>query len=532
MEKTILLESKTTMEDIKVLITCSGLGSRLGEITNFTNKSLVRIGSKPAISHIIDSYPENTQFVITTGHYSSHVRQYIQIAHADANVTFVEVEKYEGQGSSLAHSMLCASDHLQSPFLFHACDTVLVSCEDNKIPEENCIWISSQKDVSHYRTVATRGSFVEIIKEKGEAGDAYIGKSYIKDFKSFWNSLSFLLANSGDSNLSDCHAMNSMIKQGLKFQYIKSNGWLDIGNIDGLRRAKESMKEDINVLDKPEESIFFIKDSVIKFFHDREIVSSRLKRVEHLSESCPSIDYSSENFYRYKKVEGEILSRHENFNDEMMENLLNWANQRLWSKRGHVDHIMLYREFYLEKTKSRIEKYLKQRNLLDCETVVNGLRIRPVHSLVDAAYDYISQDSHMSLFHGDFILENVILDSDKNFSLIDWRQDFAGSISFGDAYYDLSKMNHNLIVNHDIVNGGNFQIEETGKETKIDILCSKRFIDAQKILHSFCNKNGFDLRKVELITAIIWINMSPLHDRKLGDFLYILGRHSLQKLLK
>jgi hypothetical protein len=93
-------------------------------------------------------------------------------------------------------------------------------------------------------------------------------------------------------------------------------------------------------------------------------------------------------------------------------------------------------------------------------------------------------------------------------------------------------MNHNLIVNHDIVNGGNFQIEETGKETKIDILCSKRFIDAQKILHSFCNKNGFDLRKVELITAIIWINMSPLHDRKLGDFLYSLGRHSLQKLLK
>ena len=55
------------MEEYKVLITTSGIGSRLGDLTKYTNKSLVRVGDKPAISHIIESYPEDTKFVVTLG---------------------------------------------------------------------------------------------------------------------------------------------------------------------------------------------------------------------------------------------------------------------------------------------------------------------------------------------------------------------------------------------------------------------------------------------------------------------------------
>ena len=47
------------MAGYKVLITASGLGSRLGNLTKFTNKGLVRIGKKPALSYIIESYPDD-----------------------------------------------------------------------------------------------------------------------------------------------------------------------------------------------------------------------------------------------------------------------------------------------------------------------------------------------------------------------------------------------------------------------------------------------------------------------------------------
>ena len=47
----------------KVLIASAGLGNRLKGITKNINKALVS-NFKPAISHIIEKFPEETEFVI------------------------------------------------------------------------------------------------------------------------------------------------------------------------------------------------------------------------------------------------------------------------------------------------------------------------------------------------------------------------------------------------------------------------------------------------------------------------------------
>ena len=94
------------MVEHKVLITTSGLGSRLGQLTNYTNKCLIRITDKPAISYIVESYPKNTKFVITLGHYGDHVKQFLQLAYPNHDFTFVEIDKYKGEGSSLGYSIL------------------------------------------------------------------------------------------------------------------------------------------------------------------------------------------------------------------------------------------------------------------------------------------------------------------------------------------------------------------------------------------------------------------------------------------
>ena len=69
------------MVGYKVLITASGLGSRLGNLTKFTNKGLVRIGKKPALSYIIESYPDDVEFVVTLGHYGDQVEQFLNLAY-------------------------------------------------------------------------------------------------------------------------------------------------------------------------------------------------------------------------------------------------------------------------------------------------------------------------------------------------------------------------------------------------------------------------------------------------------------------
>ena len=79
------------MVEYKVLITASGLGSRLGNLTKFTNKGLVRIGKKPALSYIIESYPDDVEFVVTLGHYGNQVEQFLSLAYPDKKLSLIHI---------------------------------------------------------------------------------------------------------------------------------------------------------------------------------------------------------------------------------------------------------------------------------------------------------------------------------------------------------------------------------------------------------------------------------------------------------
>ena len=70
---------------LRVIIPTAGTGSRLFEKTKFINKSLIEIGNKPAISHIIDMFPEDTEFVIALGHKGALVKEYLSLAYPEKN---------------------------------------------------------------------------------------------------------------------------------------------------------------------------------------------------------------------------------------------------------------------------------------------------------------------------------------------------------------------------------------------------------------------------------------------------------------
>ena len=127
-------------------------------------------------------------------------------------------------------------------------------------------------------------------------------------------------------------------------------------------------------------------------------------------------------------------------------------------------------------------------------------------------------------FHGDFILDNVI-ETENGFCLIDWRQDFAGDLNVGDIYYDFAKLNHNLTVNHDIVNRNLFN----SSSEDCHILTSSTLNECKQVLHQFIIDNGYDLKKVNVLTSLIWLNMSPLHEYPFNNFLFNFGKYQLYK---
>ena len=521
----------------KVVITCSGLGSRLGESTKYTNKSLVRVGNKAVLSHIIDSYPVGTSYVITLGHFGDHVRQYIQIAHPDLDVRFVEVENYQGPGSSLGMSLLCAKDEIPDSFVFNACDTIT----DGDIPKNssvNKLWVSNEKrNRSHYRTVQNSGKMARTILEKGESfadDPIYIGKCYIKDADIFWKNLENIL-QSPTSDLSDCHVINEMLHTDKKtFEIYKAKIWYDVGNLDDLKRTRSHLGKNINVLDKHDESIFFMNDSVIKFFANEEILKNRVERGTILAGCTPVVTAHTTNFMKYDFTPGEILCRHDNLDSKMLEDLLQYAKNSMWSKSVTCDRETvkdLCRKFYVDKTLKRVAQFFHERNDKDSVQNINGKTVKTVKDLLVDSCDLGLLEGNMALFHGDFILENIVYDGHK-FTFIDWRQDFAGQIINGDVYYDLAKLNHNLHFNHDVVRNGGFtyKINECD-EVFVDLLCSHKLIKARKALVDFCKIYDFSMRKIEMLTGIIWINMSPLHDKRLGDFLFHFGKLKLYEAI-
>lgn len=520
-------------EGCKVVITCSGLGSRLGEFTEYTNKSLVRVGNKAALSHIIDAYPSGTSFVITLGYFGDHVKQYIEIAHPNLNVSFVEVENYQGPGSSLGMSLFCAKDQIPGPFVFNACDTIT----DGIIPEgnsPNVVWVSDkERNRSHYRTVQTSGKTAKTILEKGESfsdDPIYIGKCYIRDSEIFWENLEKML-QSPTSDLSDCHVVNQMLRVNqIQFEVHRAKVWHDVGNLDDLKRTRDHLGKNINVLDKHDESIFFMNDSVIKFFANKEILKNRVERGKILSDCTPTVTAHTANFMKYGFTPGKILCRHDDLDTEMLKDLLLYAKESMWDRSTICDErtsMDLCKKFYVDKTLSRVHQFFLERNDKDSVQNINGKTVKSVKDLLEDSCALGLLDGHMALFHGDFILENIVYDGQK-FTFIDWRQDFAGQITHGDIYYDLAKLNHNLYFNHDIIRNGGFTFRvNKNNDVFVDLLCSHKLIKARKALSDFCKDYSLSMRKIEILTGIIWINMSPLHDKRLGDFLFHFGKLQL-----
>jgi len=511
------------MAEYKVIITTSGLGSRLGELTNYTNKSLVRVADKPAISYIIESYPSQTEFVITLGHFGSHVKQYLQLAYPNHKFTFIDVDNYKGPGSSLGYSLLQCKHKIDTPFIFHASDTIITNYNP-KYPSRNYIIGSYKEDPAQYRTLHIDANKLIKINEKGELNfdHSYVGIAGIKDFELFFYNLEKLIYN-GHEDTSDVHAINNMLPE-VDFygEWVNGNDWFDIGNTTELSKTRKAFHSSIEVLDKVDESIFFFDEFVIKFFSNSTVNKNRVARAYNLGDLVPEMIDSTENFYIYEKVEGKLFSK--SVNSQTFNKFLNWTKANLWLEIPDSTFKEKCYDFYITKTKKRIAQYLENNTE---NNQINGQQIQNIYDLIDTIDTDWLCNGVPSQFHGDFILDNIIENND-GFKLIDWRQDFAGNLKVGDLYYDLAKLNHNLTVNHDIVNKNLFG---SSKENCY-ILVNSKLKECEEILHSFIVKHDLDLKKVKILTAIIWINMAPLHEYPFNNFLFNYGKYNLQKHLK
>lgn len=518
----------------KVLITTSGIGSRLGDFTNHTNKSLVKVGDKLAISRIIEFYPKMTTFVITLGHFGEHVRDYLTVAYPDRNFQFVEVSNYEGPGSSLGFSMLSAAEYLQEPFIFHASDTLLIGEGTFKTPTGNWIAGSKGTSASQYASLDVSSGMVMNFHDKGMMQYDYlhIGLIGVYDFFDFWTTLREIYeSNPNNGSLNDLTVLSKMKSNGTQFRLVEVKNWIDMGNTESLMAARKIVGGQFEVLEKTDESISFVDNSVIKFFSDATIANNRVSRADLLGPLTPKITESKGHFYRYDFVDGELASNRTT--PERVKRLLEWAQNNLWNPRESLPELEFFAicdEFYRIKTNKRINSFLNKTKFDEGNYQINEIHVPSIFELLKKIdFSWISKGIQ-SQFHGDFILDNII-ETESGFKLIDWRQDFGGMIEVGDQYYDLAKLNHSLVVNHEIVNQNNFEIIINDSNVYCEIFRKHDLVESGKVLREFVELNNLDYKKVQVLTSLIWLNMAPLHHHPFDLFLFNFGKLNLWRVL-
>jgi hypothetical protein len=517
----------------KVCIPAAGTGSRLGSLTKNLNKSLIGIANKPTLSRIVDQFPQDAEFVIALGYKGELVREYVSLVYPNRKFVFVEVYPFEGPGSGLGHSLLSCKESLQAPFVFTSCDTLIEG--DIPPPTENWMAYAEVEDLDQYRSIEIKTNLVAEIANKGVGfhplHKAYIGMAGVNDFEEFWDHMQ----QGGNAAIEqgESYALRKLIPNRISaHRFI----WHDTGNPDSLAKAIRyyTLPTHPNILDKSDEAIWFVDDKVIKYSNDSKFVANRVRRAAELKYFVPQVTAATKHMYCYSKVEGEVMSNVVTL--PLFERLLSFSKE-FWSvysltqaQSKNFESACL--EFYREKTIQRVNLFYRTFGKQDRDQLINGQKIPRVEILMNAIDWSALAKGIPGRFHGDFHFENILWSQKvKKFIFLDWRQDFGGSLTVGDVYYDLAKLMHGIIVNHELIAKNHFQIDWTGDEIQFDFHRKHILVECERRFVEWLDTTCYDTRKVRTLTALIYLNIAPLHHHPYGLFLYALGKYMLHSEL-
>ena len=320
-------------------------------------------------------------------------------------------------------------------------------------------------------------------------------------------------------------------KKGPGIDIKRIDSWSDFGSNENY--IKLITKFENQNLIKNDEFTYIYEGFVYKYNKEEGVIKNKIHRAKKLKNIVPEIKSESKNFFSYKYVEGSLLS-HEN-NLEIFHNFLDYCKGDVFKslKLNDIDKNEFQKScnnFYKVKTFERLKLYWSNSGFDDKSLNINGLFCKSISKcLEEIDWNYLSAGIPYN-FHGDLQPENII-HKNKRFYFIDWRESFGDSIDIGDVYYDLAKLDHALLLSGENVRKKFFNFNMEEKKATVSFKIDNYLLDYQNALDSFILENNYDLKKVKILSSLIYLNISPLYDGDYSNFLYLLGQFKLNKFL-
>lgn len=513
-----------------VCLLTAGLGIRMGRYANLTNKSLLPVKGKAIISHIICQYPQTqTRFIVALGYKASLVQAYLNWAHPHHMIEYVHIDNFAEPGAGPAYSLRqCQYTIGQEEFTVIACDGYY-ECLASIPTGRNVLGVAhvaKDQQAIYCNVYVQDGRVVEVYDKQhsDRTSVAACGVWHIHDTAQFFRQLQGSELSSGFTGLS----MDAI-----------EIGWRDLGS--------ESFYDTFIDEQYGSESFDYSKDNellymlqvqgsadphrrVIKFFGDTHITEHRLLRAQGRP-YFPVIDDEQDGMYTYRFVSGTTFYERNTF--ALFKGLLNWLETFFWN--SHPPNVSLSsadcHAFYWNKTYERLVQF-KQKYPFYAPLIINGRSI--THS-IDRYLDQldwkrlceVDLDQRTAFIHGDLQFDNIVYTPTGDICLLDWRQDFAGQLWYGDRYYDIAKLMAGMIVNHDLIKRRAFFFEETEQNTHIV------FDIPERPMHHLMRqqlKTRYPDNMIDDIVTLIFLNMAPLHRPPYDRLLFCLALHRFARI--
>ena len=133
----------------------------------------------------------------------------------------------------------------------------------------------------------------------------------------------------------------------------------------------------------------------------------------------------------------------------------------------------------------------------------------------------------LTIIHGDLCFSNIMVDNNFSFvKVIDPRGKFGQFDIYGDQRYEIAKLMHSIDGKYDFIIKELFDVEFNSGNCTIDYYINNRErpYDLYKIfLDVFKDEIGNDLKKIELIEALLFLSMIPLHTESVNQQMVMLA---------
>lgn len=500
-----------------VVVPVVGKGTRLKNLTQEFNKALLPYKDKPIISHIIDSFSDDTTFIIPVGYQKEEIKNFIESAYPGKNIILVDIDDFESDLSGPGYTLRQCENYIDKPFWYIPCDTYF----EGKLPEnltEDCFFVkpvdsSLSTEYTMFNIENNKIIDIQFKKPTNSSYQAFTGVMYIQDYPEFF----YKLNTKNSKEVIDAIPLNGQVRI--------LNSWQDMGNYKNYT-SLVNQTQDYDFT-KTDEYTYFVNNKVVKYFKNPDIAKKKYDKAQNNIKVYPDEVRHANNWLCYNYVSGTTFYEHNDTSS--FERLLTWLDNEVWI-RSSADIDAAAFNFYKTKTQSRINLFLQKHDDLPYITHINDIAIKPYQYYIDAIdYDLLCNETRSSHIHGDLHFDNLIVSGD-DFKIIDWRHEFGENVLYGDIYYDIAKMYGGLILDYTKIKKNNFSIKQEDTKIYLDIPHVDNFEYYKTKLVEYIVNNGYNLNKIKMLVPIIYWNMSPLHAEPFDKFLWYLGMLLFQQL--